>query len=176
MPGASMLVGKMIRASVIGAALALSATGSSSAAGDVSFDISYIDQCEEIAPKTTSYQVNQHVVVTLHAGNRVTEQRDWRAPGSSSAIATEGAIGSEVSTLKFTVAWHVQSPSSLIRYRTFPHHVEVLHIAVSGQSCEVTIQHRLKPGSTTYERFDNHWSSHMYSSIVSTGIACRVTQ
>lgn len=171
-----MRIGNTVQQFVLGAALLLGATGSGSAAGNVSFDINYIDQCQEISPKTTSYQVDQHVVVTLHDGNRVTEQRNWRSPGAAAGIATEGAMGSEVSALKFTIAWHVQSPSSLIRYRTFPQHVEVLHIAVSGQSCEVTIQHKLKPGFTTYERFDKQWASHIYSSLASTGITCRVSQ
>jgi len=148
---------------------------SARAAGDLVFDINYVDECEEVSPNVANFPVTQHVVVTLHDGNRVTERRNWQSPRQSGAIATEGAMGAEVTAGRIAVAWHVQSQNSLIRYRTFPQHVEELHIAVSGQSCKATVQHRLKPGFNTFERFGRQWEEHFFSSIISTGITCAVT-
>ncbi len=145
------------------------------AAGNLVFDINYTDECQETSPNNANYGVKQHVVVTLHDGNRVTEQRSWQSPKTTGGLASEGAMGSEVTAGRIAIAWHVQSQNSLIRYRTFPQHVETMHISVSGQTCEVAIEHKLKPGFNAYERFGNHWEPHFFSSLVSTGITCSVT-
>jgi hypothetical protein len=145
-------------------------------AGNVVFDINYIDETVQTKPSATSYNVNQHVVVTLHNGNKVTEQRNWQSVGQSSAIDASGALGETVTPGKFSIQWKVVGPNSLIRYRVFPQHIEVLKIAVSGQTCEATISHNLKPGFNEYERFGAKWEPHFYSALRSSGIACRVQE
>lgn len=156
------------------AAAGFLSAASGASAKDVGFDINYVDSMVETSPKSTAYSVNQHVVVTLHSDNHVTESRQWRAPGSSSEITLDSALGTDATARKFTVNWRVQSASSLIRYRTFPQHVEVMRIAVSGQTCRASIEHQLKPGFSSYERFGKSWESHIYSSIHSSGISCQV--
>jgi hypothetical protein len=145
-------------------------------AGNVVFDITYVDETEQTKPSVTSYSVNQHVVVTLHDGNRVTEQRNWQSVGQSSAIEASGALGETVTPGKFTIQWKVVGANSLIRYRVFPQHVEVLKIAVSGKTCEATISHNLKPGFSEYERFGLKWEPRFYRSLQSSGIVCRVQE
>jgi hypothetical protein len=143
-------------------------------AGNVIFDISYIDETEQTKPSVTSYTVNQHVVVTLHDGNRVTEQRNWQSTSHSSQIAASGALGETVTPGKFTIQWKVLGANSLIRYRVFPQHIEVLKIGVTGKTCEATISHNLKQGYSEYERFNEHWSPLFYRSLHSSDIVCRV--
>jgi len=143
-------------------------------AGAVNFDIAYVDEVEQTKPTVANYTINQHVVVTLHDGNHVTEQRNWRTRAEAGAISSAGALGETVPAGKFTVRWRVESQNSLIRYREFPQHVEVLKIAVSGASCDVTISHQLKNGFSEYERFDSHWEPVYYRSLRSSGISCRV--
>jgi hypothetical protein len=85
----------------------------------VTFDINYIDETEQTKPSVASCNVNQHVVVTLHDGNKVTEQRNWQSPGQSSAIGASGALGETVTPGKFTVHWKVtrrQFPDPLPRF------------------------------------------------------------
>lgn len=163
---------------LIAAGLLLGAAFTSSPgwAKDAVFDINYVDSIVEISPNHSTYAVNQHVVVTLHSDNRVTEARQWRAPSIGAGITVEGALGADASALKFTIKWRVESANSLIRYRTFPQHVEVMRISVSGQSCQVSIEHNLKPGFSTYERFGKSWEPHFYSSLSSSGISCTVAQ
>ena len=62
------------------------------AAGNLVFDINYTDECQETSPNNANYGVKQHVVVTLHDGNRVTEQRSWQSPKTTGGLASEGAI------------------------------------------------------------------------------------
>jgi hypothetical protein len=143
-------------------------------AGNVVFDITYVDETEQTRPSVSSYNVDQHVVVTLHDGNKVTEQRKWQSVGQSSAIDASGALGETVTPGKFTIQWKVVGANSLIRYRVFPQHIEVMKIAVSGNTCEATISHNLKPGFTEYERFGLKWEPRFYRSLRSSGIACRV--
>lgn len=143
---------------------------------DTVFDISYVDSVVQTAPTASTYAVNQHVIVTLHGDNRVTEARQWNSPNVASHITVEGALGSEAAALKFTVTWKVQSANSLVRYRVFPQHVEVMHISVTGQNCQVAIEHDLKRGFMTYERFGKSWEPYYYSSISSSGFNCQVTQ
>ena len=145
-------------------------------AGNVVFDITYIDEAEQTKPSVTSYNVDQHVVVTLHDGNKVTEQRNWQSVGQSSAIGASGALGETVTPGKFTIQWKVIGANSLIRYRVFPQHIEVMKIAVSGKTCEATISHNLKQGFSEYERFGAKWEPHFYRSLHSSGITCRVQE
>jgi hypothetical protein len=114
------------------------------------------------------------VIVTLHDGNRVTEQRVWQSPHQNGSIDVSAAFGHAEVAGKFSVKWNVVSASSLIRYREFPQHIEVLKIAVSGQTCEATISHNLKAGFSEYERFGENWKPYFYGSIRSSGITCRV--
>jgi hypothetical protein len=143
-------------------------------AGNVIFDLNYIDETVQTKPSVTSYTVNQHVVVTLHDGNKVTEDRNWQSAGHSSAIGASGALGETVTPGKFTIQWKVVGANSLIRYRVFPQHIEVLKISVTGKTCEATISHNLKQGFSEYERFNEHWSPLFYSSLHSSGVVCRV--
>jgi hypothetical protein len=145
-------------------------------AGNVIFDINYIDETQQTKPSAASYNVTQHVVVTLHDGNKVTEQRNWRSSGQSSAIGASGALGETVTPGKFTIQWKVLGANSLIRYRVFPQHIEVLKIAVSGKNCEATISHNLKNGFNEYERFDMKWEPLFYSSLRSSNITCAVQE
>jgi hypothetical protein len=142
----------------------------------VVFDLNYADEMQQTKPTVASYGVNQHVVVTLHDGNHVTEQRNWQSPGQSSAIGTTGAFGETVTPGKFSVKWRVEGANSLIRYREFPQHIVVLKIAVSGKNCEATISHNLKSGFNEYERIGAKWEPHFYSSLRSSGITCRVQE
>lgn len=145
-------------------------------AGDVVFDISYVDEIQQTAPKVATYNVNQHVVVTLHDGNRVSEQRNWTSPGDHASIGVSGALGETVPAGKFSVRWKVENENSLIRYREFPQHIETLRIRVSGKSCEASITHALKSGFKEYERFGSRWQPVYYSTLRSTGIVCRAQE
>jgi hypothetical protein len=145
-------------------------------AGNVIFDINYIDETEQTKPSVTSYTINQHVVVTLHDGNKVTEQRNWQAAGQSAEIGASGALGETVTPGKFTIQWKVVGANSLIRYRVFPQHIEVLKIAVTGKTCEATISHNLKPGFSEYERFGLKWELRFYRSLRSSSIVCRLEE
>lgn len=156
--------------------MACASFGGPAWAGNVTFDISYVDEIQQTKPTVANYTVDQHVVVTLHDGNRVTEQRNWRSPSEAGTVGATGAFGETVPAGKFTVEWRVESQSSLIRYRGFPQHVEILKIAVSGASCEATIAHQLKSGFSEYERFDSHWAPVYYRSLRSSGVSCRVQE
>ena len=144
----------------------------------MTFDITYVDQMQGISPITGSFPVRVHAVVTLHNGNWVTEQRTWQSPIDSGSTTSEGVMGAEVAAgrgAEINVTWHVESATSLFRYRDYPQHVETLHITVSGQTCIATLQHRLKPGFTSYERFGRKEEPRYFSSVVSSGISCRVS-
>lgn len=145
------------------------------AADSVTFDISYVDQAQAISPVTGSFPVSVHDVVTLHNGNWVTEQRTWQSPVDGGSTTSESAMGAEVARGEINVTWHVESATSLFRYRDYPQHMETLHITASGQTCNATVQHRLKPGFTSYERFDAKGQPRYFSSVVSSGISCRVS-
>ncbi len=166
----------LVKPWLLGASLSLPFAIGAAEAGDLVFDITYVDVTRQTSPTVANYSVNQHVIVTLHDGNRVTERRAWQTPKEGSSISVEGALGANVSGGRFSVKWHVENPHSLIRYREFPQHIEVLHIAVSGRTCQATIDHKLKPGFSTYERFGAKWEPYYYTSLQSTGIACRVTE
>jgi hypothetical protein len=116
------------------------------------------------------------VVVTLHGGNKVTEQRNRKSVGQSPAIGASSALGDTVTPGKFTIQWKVVGINSLIRYRVFPQHIEVMKIAVSGKTREATISHNLKQGFSEYERFGIKWEPHFYRSLHSSGILCRVEE
>jgi hypothetical protein len=167
------------RRSIIGApGLLLCAVFPAHAAGSVTFDITYVDQMQGISPITGSFPVHVHAVATLHDGNWVTEQRTWQSPIDSGSTNSEGAMGAEVAAgggSPINVTWHVESATSLFRYRDYPQHVETLHISASGQNCGATVQHRLKPGFTSYERFSSKNEPLYFSSVVSSGISCRVS-
>jgi hypothetical protein len=145
-------------------------------AGDVTFIIQYIDEIEQVSPSVASYNVDQHVTVTLHDGNKVTEQRVWKSPNQSSSIGTAGAFGETVPAGKFSVKWKVESQNALIRYREFPQHIETMRIVVSGKTCEATISHELKKGFSEYERFGSGWKPAYYRSLRSSGITCSVKE
>jgi hypothetical protein len=165
--------------SIIGASgLLLWAAFPAHAAGSVTFDITYVDQMQGISPITGSFPVHVHAVVTLHDGNWVTEQRTWRSPIDWGSTTSESAMGTEVAAgggAEINVTWHVESATSLFRYRDYPQHMETLHIAVSDQTCVATVQHRLKPGFTSYERFSRTGEPRYFSSVASSGISCRVS-
>ncbi len=166
----------LIKPLLLGAFLSFLGKAAPAEAADVGFDITYVDVVQQTSPTVANYSVNQHVIVTLHDGNRVTEQRAWQSPKQGSSISVEGALGANVSAGRFSVKWRVENQHSLIRYREFPQHLEVLHIAVSDRNCQATIDHKLKPGFSTYERFGAKWEPYYYSSLQSTGIVCRVTE
>ena len=154
--------------------LLLTCLGSTASAAGVVFDLSYVDQVQEISPITANYATNQHIVVTLREGNCVTEQHGWQSPKSAGKYGTEGAIGAAASAGQIKVTWHVENQNSLIRYAEYPQHIDTVHLMVSGQSCQATISRRLKPGFSTYERFNRDWSPVFFSSLTSSEIACRV--
>jgi hypothetical protein len=143
-------------------------------AGNVVFDLHYIDEIQQNRPTVASYNVNQHVIVTLHDGNQVTEQRFWQSPVDSDSIGVSGAFGQKAAALKWSVKWKVVNANSLVRYREFPQHIEVLKIEVSGQTCVATITHNLKAGFSEYERFGKQWQPVFYSSLHSSGVTCSV--
>ena len=91
-------------------------------------------------------------------GESRTEQHGWQSPKSAGKYGTEGAIGAAASAGQIKVTWHVENQNSLIRYAEYPQHIDTVHLMVSGQSCQATISRRLKPGFSTYERFNRDWS------------------
>src|SRR5450631_423061 len=143
-------------------------------AENVVFTLSYVDEIQQTSPTVTSYTVDQHLTVTLHDNNKVTEQRNWKAPTDSASIGVNAAFGMKVPEGKFSVTWKVESQNSLIRYREFPQHIEILHIKVVSKNCEATVTHSLKKGFSEYERFNSKWQPTYYSALRSSGIICRV--
>lgn len=147
------------------------------ALAQASFEIIFVENLNEISPRTISYSLDRRVEVTLTTNGRVSERQFWRSRTASATTSHEGAFRQESSTgTYFRTSWRVGSASHLIRTREFASHVETMELRVSGQSCSITLSNQLKPGFSAYERFTNPTTKLRYSNISLGQNSCRVVQ
>lgn len=95
-------------------------------------------------PVTHSYRI------TLSGANQVDEQRMSQSGAASYSSHLTRLLGQSTSEGKTGGAWRVGGPGSLVRQRDLPQSVETLTIKVHGQTCEISVANRLKPGFSEF--------------------------
>jgi hypothetical protein len=134
--------------------------------------VRYVDELTNLrgALRTASMQVS----ATLHPGNRVTEGLSWtNARGQGSARA-DAPLGRTDAHSRVAVTWRVLGPEQLQRVREFENQVEVMTIAVEGQSCRASVSHRLKPGHDLFMRYGGRPFPVYFRDVRSKDVQCSI--
>jgi len=140
--------------SMIGAVIALGAlwSGAAKAQGSTTqIDASITYSFNRLRPNPTpNIPVTHSYRITLSGANQVDEQRTSQSGALSSSSRLTRLLGQSSSEGKTGGAWRVAGPASLECQRNLPQSVETLTIKVHGQTCEIGVANRLKPGFSEF--------------------------
>lgn len=125
------------------------APGTASAAeGQVTITGVYVNILDRIAPRPRSGIESRHeFTIVLSNGKQVTEnwnRQSGRTVRRSSSVKILGETGESGG------AWRVVSGDKLQRSFDYPQNITLLTVSVSGQSCQLSTEYRLKPGFADY--------------------------
>ena len=92
-------------------------------------------------PSGQTRTVDWTVGAELRGGNKVVDLVQGRSPGTMN-ITRDESLGQG--------RWKVAGKDSLVRVADWPNSQTIVRVYVTGQSCQATIESRLKPGKTTH--------------------------
>jgi hypothetical protein len=136
-------IGPLLRMAIVAVAWGPSAANAEDRSVQIDASVTYV--FNSLRPNLTSnIPVTHSYQVTLSGANQVDEQRTSQS-GTTRVLGQSGSEG------KTGGAWRVAGPHSLVRERDLPQSTETLTIAVQGQSCEISVSNRLKPGFSEFK-------------------------
>jgi hypothetical protein len=147
-----MMAARSIRAAMAAALFFVEAGAAhaQNAVTQIDFSINYLFNSLRPDPRD-NIPVTHTYSITLSGAGRVDEKRQAQSGAASYASQLTRVLGESSSEGKTGGAWRVAGPNKLVRQRNLPQSAETLTVSVKGQSCDVTVDNRLKPGFSEFE-------------------------
>ncbi len=143
-------IGPLLRMAIVAVAWGPSAANAEDRSVQIDASVTYV--FNRLRPNPTSnIPVTHSYQVTLSGANQVDEQRTSQSGTLSYSSQSTRVLGQSGSEGKTGGVWRVAGPHSLVRERDLPQSTETLTIAVQGQSCEISVSNRLKPGFSEFK-------------------------
>jgi hypothetical protein len=157
------------------AGLLFAGSPSHAASDSVTIRISYSTTIDRARPAPHNGIVTSHSLTVILSGLKNVEEKNdsqsGRSTRQSSKLHVLGGRDKEGGGI-----WHVLGPKQLVRRIEYPQNWSIMTVTVTGeQSCQVTIQHVLKPGyrEFTLKRFVSREIAY-YSRVTVTSSSCQI--
>jgi hypothetical protein len=105
-------------------------------------ELKWVEETDRVYPDPLKdIETNQSMTLRLTGKSEISQRTSTRS----------GRYGGNThNTMVLGQGWRVVGTSTLQNAQEYPQHHRILSVTVSGQSCRLSVVHRLKPGQTQF--------------------------